>query len=198
MSESNLLGGSRLYTGYGRLRDAAQHAHLPQLVRRPGQVGLSALKHSRLGEVGRLFGRWIRGSWLYRWLTSEPDPDVVVIDLRETWTVGPLIAVLELIFGPLERFWPDSGVRTLTAQTANQVRSAPIRLFGQVVTITVVVTLVLTLAIGEMTTSSLGVRLCALAVGLLATRIDTSWEQLRDGALGRALKAVFEPPEPPE
>lgn len=121
-----------------------------------------------------------------------------MIDLRETWTVGPLIAVLEWIFGPIERFGADSGVRTLTAHVVDQFRGAPIRLFGQVVTITVVVTLVLTLAIGEMTTSGLGVQLCALAIGLLATRIDTSWEQLRDGALGRALKAVFEPPEPPE
>lgn len=35
-----------------------------------------------------------RASWLYRWLTAEPEPEVIVIDLRETYTVGPLIAAL--------------------------------------------------------------------------------------------------------
>lgn len=38
-----------------------------------------------------------RDSWLYRWLTAEPEPEVVVIDLRETYTVGPLIAALDRV-----------------------------------------------------------------------------------------------------
>jgi hypothetical protein len=32
-----------------------------------------------------------------RWLTAEPDPDVIVVDLRETVTVGPVILVLDRI-----------------------------------------------------------------------------------------------------
>lgn len=38
---------------------------------------------------------YTRKSFLYRWLTTEPDPEVVVIDLRETYTVGPLIAIID-------------------------------------------------------------------------------------------------------
>ena len=30
------------------------------------------------------------------WLSAEPDPDVVVVDLRETITVGPIIVALDL------------------------------------------------------------------------------------------------------
>jgi len=32
-----------------------------------------------------------------RWLTAEPEPDVIVIDLRETVTVGPIVLVLDRI-----------------------------------------------------------------------------------------------------
>ena len=197
MTELNVLRGSMVYAAYDRLRRTTRRDGLSRLVSQSASIGSRALEHSRLRESGRVLGQWIRGSWLYRWLTSEPDSDDVMIDLRETQTVRPTLGILEWIFGPVERSWPSSGVRTLTAQTADQFRRAPIRLLGQVVTIAVTVALVLTLALGE-TTASLGVQLCALAVGLLATRIDTSWELLRDGALGRTLKAVFEPPEPPE
>lgn len=45
--------------------------------------------------VSRTVGHWTRGSWLYRWLTAEPDPEVIVIDLRETYTVGPFVRLLD-------------------------------------------------------------------------------------------------------
>src|SRR6056297_2605402 len=53
-----------------------------------------------LGLLAR-FGVWIEGSWLYRWLTAEPDPDVIVIDLRETQIVGPILAALDWVIDRL-------------------------------------------------------------------------------------------------
>jgi len=47
--------------------------------------------------VGARLGTVVRASWLYRWLTAEPDPHVVVIDLRETYTVGPLLAAIDRV-----------------------------------------------------------------------------------------------------
>ena len=49
-----------------------------------------------------------RNSRCYRWLTAEPDPSVVVIDLRETRTVGPFVRLLEIVLEPVERAWADS------------------------------------------------------------------------------------------
>jgi len=34
---------------------------------------------------------------LRHWITAEPEPDVIVIDLRETVTVGPIILVFDRI-----------------------------------------------------------------------------------------------------
>ncbi|WP_121821394.1 hypothetical protein [Halostella salina] len=55
----------------------------------------------RARSVARTAGRWVRGSWLYRWLTAEPDPEVIVIDLRETYTVGPFVRLLDRIVPPI-------------------------------------------------------------------------------------------------
>jgi hypothetical protein len=202
MTRSDLLGSSILYAWASqfrvRIRRAGKSAAGIRLV-----LGLvtalgQALEHSRLGGLGRTLSRITRGSWLYRWLTSEPDPDVVVIDLRETWTVGPILAIFEWVLRPLERYWPRSGLGAVTSSTTEQFRTAPIRVLGLGVTIAVSVSLILAFVLGNPTSSSLGIQLCVLAIGLLATRIDTSWRRLRDGPIGRALKAVFEPPDPPE
>jgi len=52
----------------------------------------------------------VRNSYGYRWLTAEPDPSVVVIDLRETRTVGPFVRLLEQVVDPVERAWEDSRI----------------------------------------------------------------------------------------
>lgn len=53
----------------------------------------------------------VRGSTLYRWLTTEPEPDVVVIDLRETRTVGPVLALLDRIFDVVIPYWRASALK---------------------------------------------------------------------------------------
>lgn len=57
----------------------------------------------------------VGNSYCYRWLTAEPDADVIVIDLRETYTVGPFVRLLERAVGPVERAWSHSGVESAAA-----------------------------------------------------------------------------------
>jgi hypothetical protein len=56
---------------------------------------------------------WVRNSTLYSWLTAEPDPDVVVIDLRETYTVGPFIMILDKLIPHIERGFANSRLSTI-------------------------------------------------------------------------------------
>ncbi|MDY7082243.1 MAG: hypothetical protein SXQ77_07545 [Halobacteria archaeon] len=37
----------------------------------------------------------LEDSWLYGWLTAEPEPEVVVIDLRDTLSVAPFLELLD-------------------------------------------------------------------------------------------------------
>ena len=50
----------------------------------------------------------IKGSYCYRWLTKEPEPEVIVIDLRETYAVGPFIALLDRLLPHIEQAWQHS------------------------------------------------------------------------------------------
>jgi len=50
----------------------------------------------------------VSGSALYRWLTAEPDPDVMIIDLRDTYTVSPFLAILDTLISVLYPYFQDS------------------------------------------------------------------------------------------
>jgi hypothetical protein len=52
-------------------------------------------------------------SALYRWLTREPEPWVVVVDLRETATGGPLLVLIDRVLSPVEHGWENSRLEEL-------------------------------------------------------------------------------------
>ena len=86
---------------------AARHSRLGRLVRSLQHSTVVALFHS----FASLFGTALRNSFLYRWLTTEPDPDVIVIDLTETWTVGPIIQAIDRVAGLAAPHWRSSRFR---------------------------------------------------------------------------------------
>jgi len=65
----------------------------------------------RLSALSSWAGRVIRSSVLYRWLTTEPEPEVIVIDLRRTRTVGPFIAILDRIVETVAPYFEDSQLK---------------------------------------------------------------------------------------
>lgn len=73
----------------------------------------SATDTSVLADGVRVLTRWTRNSYLFRWLTKEPNPDVIVIDLRETYTVGPFIAFLDWLAPVFGRMWHGSRIHRL-------------------------------------------------------------------------------------
>ncbi|WP_435176503.1 hypothetical protein [Halorussus sp. AFM4] len=82
----------------------------------------AAVDTSALAKGGRAVMGWLRQSFLYRWLTKEPEPDVIVIDLRETYTVGPLIALLDRLVPTVDRMWRGS----LAARATSRLQTTPI------------------------------------------------------------------------
>ena len=87
------------------------------------ETGLDAARDaSLLARVARLLARYVRHSSLYRWLTKEPEPDVIVIDLRETYAVGPVIALLDRLAPVLARTWRGSHAR----RVADRIRTGSV------------------------------------------------------------------------
>jgi hypothetical protein len=60
-------------------------------------------------------------------LTAEPKPEVIVIDLRETWTVGPLVKPLDRTISSVLPYWRTSrlsvGADALVEVTERAVRT---------------------------------------------------------------------------
>ncbi|EMA01366.1 hypothetical protein SAMN05443574_1125 [Haloarcula vallismortis] len=60
--------------------------------------------------ISALVSEYVQESYCYRWLTKEPDPDVIVIDLRETYAFGPFITLLDQLVPHIEDAWQHSRV----------------------------------------------------------------------------------------
>ncbi|WP_238593249.1 hypothetical protein [Natronobacterium lacisalsi] len=157
----------------------------------------TAGSQSRVAAAGRTFRRYVMASFLYRWLTAEPDPDVIVIDLRETWTVGPVIAVLDRVVAALERGVPGSAVVAAGADAAAVVRARPVAVLSMLVLPVVALSAVTSALTASLTAGSFAAHLVAAVLSALGTRSKRDLEELRETRLGRLLVAAFEPPEPP-
>lgn len=153
---------------------------------------------SAIGKSIIFLGEAVRQSWLYRWLTKEPEPEVIVIDLRETWTVGPVIRILDWGLGSVESAYSGSQTQQLVSSIHHSTLEAPIRVMSG--GLLVASGLYLMLAIGRGGTSSLQLVLnAAVILGAVAGLfIDVSWAELRDTRFVQLLIRALEPPEPPE
>lgn len=140
---------------------------------------------------------WIRGSWLYRWLTDEPDPDVIVIDLRETRIVGPVLRVLDWLLDNLGAGSGGSLLAGIARRGYHLAVRRPVQLLSVCVGLCALALLALVLATGA-ESMILVVAAAVLALGAaLGTRVEASWADLRETRPVELLVAAFEPPEPP-
>jgi len=147
---------------------------------------------------------FVETSWLYRWLTAEPDSEVIVIDLRETLSAGPVLAQIDQRIRDFIAVMPTSGGLRSGFRLRNRFFSRPIR----VVSIGVIV--VVLAVLGWLATSSESVGLSTfvlLAVLLLAargTQSRRSWAEVTATGWYQLLSAAVEsseflnPPAPPE
>lgn len=70
-----------------------------------------ATYHSRVRALGDRVRPAVAHSRIVRWFIREPDPDVVVIDLAETRTVGSLLRALDATAERIDRVLRDTGIR---------------------------------------------------------------------------------------
>ncbi|OSP05564.1 hypothetical protein B9H04_08985 [Halorubrum ezzemoulense DSM 17463] len=157
-----------------------------------------AARESRLGRLSRRTADAVRDSYLYRWLTAEPDPDVIVIDLRETWTVGPFIRLLDAVLDRLLPALDDSRLAAAVRAGVRQTLAAPAVAVGLALLAAGLALGLASVAAGTLGTTRLVVAGGLVAAGVLATRERRSWAALRETRPVELLVAALEPPEPPE
>jgi len=134
-----------------------------------------------------------RASFLFRWLTKEPEPEVIVIDLRETWTVGPIIALLDRFVEAAA----ESRLVAVGSQLWRALLAAPVRAAGVGTAGLSAAFLVATLAASSPSWGALAFGTVLFLAGVVATRDGRDWETLRETRPVELLAAAFELPEPP-
>jgi hypothetical protein len=193
MGDQSIRDGSVVAKLYSTVCDWARDSRIARSIDALSDRFAVASAESSVSGAASTVGDWIRGSWSYRWLTAEPDPDVIVIDLRETYTVGPIIHVLDRVVDPLADAWGGSAVEA----TLSGIADAPVRALGIVAVVAVLIETALSLALGDLTQSGLLVRAVVFGLAALAIQVPLSASELAETRTGRLLRAVLEPPEPP-
>ncbi|CCQ32998.1 hypothetical protein HTIA_0858 [Halorhabdus tiamatea SARL4B] len=184
--------------GAKRLRSALSGASVTAAARRTFAVASGAFADSKAGRFVHGAKRTVRTSWLYRWLTAEPEPDVIVIDLRETAIVGPLLGVLDWFLVRVLTYGEESVASVAGKRGVDILRARPIQAMSTVVLAAVAASLAVVIAGGTPTAGAIGLRLLALSLALAGTRLRYSAEDLAETRVYSVLVALLEPPEPPE
>ena len=160
--------------------------------RLPAMIGAS-----RLADLGKYTTNAVTKSWFYRWLTKEPEPEVIVIDLRETWTVGPIIAILDWIIDSSASAYRNSRLRHAVTGVEKRLYRAPIRYLSvAVLAILIPVTLLSVVQTGASVRTL--VSLILVVGAAIGSLVDRSWPQLRESRAVHLLIAALEPPAPPD
>lgn len=154
-----------------------------------------SIEASYVSDLASTIERSVRGSFLYRWLTAEPEPRVIAIDLRETKTGGPVITILDWVIGLLAYSRPASTTDRIFSDVSDYAWNSPIRVTSVVL---LAVGLVLQIVLGTLGGTGLIVTAVAMGFAVLGLRNDTSWDELRETNPVRLLVAALEPPEPPK
>lgn len=156
-----------------------------------------AVATARFGSVVVRAEGATRASLLYRWLTAEPEPDVIVIDLRETRTVGPFLSAVDrgiaaVTPGMASARFTDVAHGFGVAMARRPIRYTSIGILG-----VVTLSLLGTILVGRPDGTAIVVHLVVAAGGLLGLRSTHSLADLQETVLWRWLAEAFEPPEPP-
>ncbi|QSG05109.1 hypothetical protein [Halapricum desulfuricans] len=141
--------------------------------------------------------RWVRSSWLYRWLTAEPEPEVIVIDLRETVTVRPFLIAIDAAIGLFV-----GGRRTSTAwrsleRARERFADAPVRYASLSGLFALLGVTAASVAGGTLSAGGVWLRLGSAVALLAGARVDRPWSELRASRPVQLVIAALEPPEPP-
>lgn len=188
---------STLRTAKRSIESSLGNSTSVSLYRRTVDRTESVFKRSFIARMSDHLTSSVRASRFYRWFTAEPEPDVIVIDLRDTWTVGPVLAVLDRVVDPLTTEWGSAKSHSLVDRLFEKLAARPVQVMSVIALIAIVTDLVLSAVSGTLGRSSLGLSLLGVSIALAGSRIRVSWAEVSDSRSYQLLCTLLEPPEPP-
>lgn len=172
---------------------AFDHSLCLTLLRRGGET----VATSRLAAFPRWIGRIGRQSFLYRWLSTEPAPEIIVIDLRETFTLGPFIVLLDRSMTNLTPYVRNSRLTNTITAGVSMVQRAPIRIVSVALIFLTLLRWLSSALADELGTLELGIGVIVLLVSIVGLTIDHSLDELSETRMMKTIMSLLEPPEAP-
>lgn len=172
-------------------------SRLWSLARRLSRQGSTAMASARSTTVLGHLTDVATDSFVYRWLTAEPDPDVIVIDLRETWTAGPIINTIDRTLRELLPAVPTATIAGVGRRLVAFGRHRPLKVLSLVVLAGVCGSFVGGIFLGAITWPVVGLLFGLTVIAGFGLRSRRTLEELRATRSVRLLVAAFEPPAPP-
>jgi hypothetical protein len=170
---------------------AAEESKVLGLAGRVGRGLTTCLEPAtrRLAALGRQLVWLIRSSRLYGWLTAKPYTDPVMIDLRKTYIVGPVLAILDW----LAAIGADSGATSAGTDLADRIAAAPVRVLGFLWCLGFASSLLTTIGGGTLTAPVYGFHSLGLLVSTVMIRERRSAAELANSTSCGTLIAVLTP-----
>jgi len=163
-------------SGASRLLDRARHdsvcVRAVRSIRRRSVDPLASAYHeSAVDHVLTTVRSWVLASGLFRWFTTEPEPNVIVIDLSDSVVFGPVLGVLAGVVPELWSAISDSVVVKAIRRGAAAFDESPVRTFSLVVLAFVVVHTATSALVESLLSTELLLRGFVFALALAGTRV---------------------------
>jgi len=155
-------------------------------------------KGSRLFSTLSPADSWVRNSFLYRWLIGKSDSAVIVIDLRETYTFGLFIMLIDRAITRLAPLWRASRARRSCKLATEWAVMYPIRAIGVVLMAAAAMRVVMATINSNLAIRTLIVAIGLFVVGAIAKQSHYSTKDIQESHGYRVLIAALEPPDPPD
>ena len=172
-------------------------ARTVNVLQRPAAALSRAGRTSGLATLTQRGQQFVEGSFLYRWLTAEPEPDVIVIDLRETITVGPWLRAIQRAIDWLLPAAVSSAVGRSARSIHHALRTRPVRIGSLVGILLASLVVFISVLTGSGSPPVLAVAGILLVLSLVGLRSTRSWAELTETRAYQILASAFEPPELP-
>jgi hypothetical protein len=115
--------------------------------------------------------RVVKESFVYRWFVTEPTSEMVTLDLRETYTLGPFAPLLETVPARLGVAVENSRAVTGAEELSVEARIAPMRVLGATVAVSSSGGLLAGVLFGWLSVLSTILLLCLVVFGVATTRL---------------------------
>ena len=139
--------------------------------------------------------QWLKASIGYRWLTTDPEPERVVVDFEDTRIVWPFIALFDRGVGHLSPRWSGSHMSDTFSRVSHSVHKNPIRIACVTALAAVAIFFSLGVSFGTLSTSAV-IAVAAVVIAVTAgLRRHSSLAELQESRLVRRMLELVEPPE---